>query len=95
MPYVYPEFIAGPFSSLGTAAWYSDQVVVGRRGLQSKVRHACELAHSLDVPCYHIQCQPPEGVRAYLERAGAPPSYLQVLAELEAAAARLADGLVS
>lgn len=90
-PYLYPEFVAGPFYVFALAAEYADQLVVGRRGLPSKVRHACALAGKLGVPCYHIDKPPPGGFDAFLRAAEAPASYLDAAARLASATAVLQE----
>lgn len=85
IPYLYPEFVAGPFRLFALAADYADQLVVGRRGLPSKVRHGCALALAFHVPCYHIARPPPLGFAAYLASLNAPPSYTKACARIAAA----------
>ena len=95
-PFIYPEFVAGPFPEAAFpegAMAFASRVVVGRRGLDSKVRHACELALKQNVPCYHIQQLPPAGVRRYLMDAGAPDEYLTTLATLKEAEHNLSKHL--
>ena len=88
-PYIYPEFIAGPFASMESVMAFSDRVVRGRRGIESKVWHACAYADEWQVPCYHIDKEPEEGTAAYLSRAGAPAEYLHAYARLERTGERL------
>lgn len=83
VPYLYPEFVAGPFHFFPTAANYADQLVVGRRGLPSKIRHGCALAARFGVPCYHIGVPPADGPRDYLRAVGAPDAYQTACEKLE------------
>lgn len=76
IPYLYPEFVAGPFRVFELATDYADQLVVGRRGLPSKVKHGCQLALTFDVPCYHINVTPPEGFDLFLRDNHAPLLYV-------------------
>lgn len=82
VPYLYPEFVAGPFPMFALAVDYADQLVVGRRGLPSKVKHGCTLALTFQVPCYHIAVRPSGGLEAFLRQHHAPPSYLSACARL-------------
>lgn len=82
VPYLYPEFVAGYFRLFALAADFADQLVVGRRGLPSKVRHACKLAKTFGVPCFHIAKRPQQGVAAFLRHSGAPPAYLDACARV-------------
>jgi hypothetical protein len=89
IPYLYPEFIAGPIRLFALAADFADQLVVGRRGLPSKVRQGCAIALSLHVPCYHIARPPPAGFDAFLRAVDAPPGYREAAARLATAVAAL------
>lgn len=50
--YLYPVFVAGPFFSADAGIDFADQLVVGKRGLASKVRHGCDMAARLGLECY-------------------------------------------
>jgi hypothetical protein len=95
LPYLYPEFVAGPFHFFPTAACYADELVVGRRGLPSKIRHGRALAERFHVPCYHINVMPAEGSLAYLRSINAPAAYIEMCLQFDEAARVIAAHAVT
>jgi len=83
-------FVAGPFFTLDAATDFGDRLVVGKRGLVSKVRHGCDMAARLGLECYMSdQSVPDEELGAHT--ADWPEAYRATLERVKQASSVLAN----
>jgi hypothetical protein len=87
-PYLFGRYSAGPFFMHETIVEFGDRVVHGGRGPDSKVNLVEELAALSHVECRdaHMELTADE-LREQFRRDGAPQSYFEELARVEASCA--------
>lgn len=87
-PYLYARYSAGPFYMYETIAAFVHLVVHGGRGPDSKVFLVEELAAEYNVPCKDALLElTADELREQFRRDGAPASYFEELARVEASCA--------